>query len=257
MFDLTYHHIMKRLFRFVLPLLFICPIPLNAETAVYRLGISLVSKGINAGTGVYKEESIKYGGADAFRMTMELNTNKFADMMFKMRDTITSVTTLSGCPLHYNKTVNEKNVHNIETADFTSENGNYQVHLLVKNQNGRVISDKRETCDQPVYDMLSMLHFARGIDTSNLTVGKEIKMPLVNGDLVVMQHIIYEGNEIIRDDSGKRHECMRLSVRDYKNGSERETLRVFVTTDSLHIPVRLDIILGAVTVKAVMEKFTE
>lgn len=250
---------MNRLFRYVLPLLFICicPVQVNAETAVYRLGISLVSKGINAGKGVYTEESVKYEGADAFRMTMELNTNKFADMMFKMRDTITSVTTLSGRPIHYVKTVNEKNVHNIETADFTSENGDYQVHLLIKGQNGRVISDKRETCDQPVYDMLSMLHFARSMDTAEMTVGKEIQMPLVNGDMVVMQHIIYEGNETIRDESGKRHECMRLSVRDYKNGSERETLRVFVTTDSLHIPVRLDIILGAVTVKAVMEKYTE
>lgn len=248
---------MKRVSRLLLPALLICCVNVYAETAVYRLGISLISKGISAGTGTYTEETVRYEGSNALKMTMALNTNKFADVAFKMRDTIASVATLSGAPLYYVKTVHEKNVHKTEVADFTSENGKYFVHMNVKGQDGHLISDRREQSDQPVYDMLSMLHYARRIDSSDITVGQEIQMPLVNGDMVVMQHIIYEGNENVRDESGKRHECMRLSVRDYKNGSERETMRVFVTTDSLHIPVRLDIILGAVTVKAVMLKYTE
>lgn len=228
----------------------------QAETVTYRLGLSLGGRGMAAGTGVYSENHTVYNGKDAVQMKMTLTTNKLADIAFKMRDTITSVQTLRGEPIQYCKIVNEKNTHNIETAEFMRSGGKHNVRLLVRNQE-RVIYDRSESWDEPVYDMLSMLRYARGIDATNLSEGDVVKIPMVNGELVVVQHIVFEGRERIKDERGDKTDCLRLSVRDYKKGPERETMKVYVTDDSAHIPVRLDIILGSAVIKAVLNDYTE
>ena len=47
---------------------------------------------------------------------------------------------------------------------------------------------------------------------------------------------------------------MVISIRDYKEGKERETVKAYVTNDSKHTPIQLDIILGTGTsIKAVLK----
>lgn len=74
---------------------------------------------------------------------------------------------------------------------------------------------------------------------------------MVNGDMVVQQYIIYQGMEKIKADDGKKYDCLKISVRDYKYGEERETLKAYVTADG-HVPVQLNIIVGVASIKALL-----
>ena len=245
----------RRIFPFLFPALLMLPGSVSSESLTYRLGLSLVGRGIGAGTCVLSERDILYEGRDAVCMQMTMTTGKLADLVFMMRDTITSVQTPDGIPIHYCKTVNEKSTHNVETADFNFSAEGCGVRLLV-NSNGREVYNRYEIWKGKVYDMLSLLKYARTVNSSGKEAGYVIKLPMVNGEQVVMQHIVYEGNENIRDEAGNRHNCLRLSIRDYKYGSERETLKIYVTDDSEHIPVRLDIILKGITIRAVLAKIS-
>ena len=75
---------------------------------------------------------------------------------------------------------------------------------------------------------------------------------MVNGDLVVDQYLIYEGDKTVKADDRKKYDCMVISVRDRKYGKERETLKAYVTKESPHKPVQLDIIVGVASVRALL-----
>ena len=77
---------------------------------------------------------------------------------------------------------------------------------------------------------------------------------MVNGNQVITQYLVYTGNKTVKADDGNTYDCMVVSVRDYKEGKERETLKAYVTNDSMHKPVQLDIILGVgTTIKALLK----
>ena len=77
---------------------------------------------------------------------------------------------------------------------------------------------------------------------------------MVNGNMVVQQYLVYTGNKKIKADNGRTYDCMVISIRDYKEGKERETVKAYVTNDSRHTPVQLDIILTTgVTIKALLK----
>jgi hypothetical protein len=77
---------------------------------------------------------------------------------------------------------------------------------------------------------------------------------MVNGNMVVQQYLVYTGNKKIKADDGLTYNCMVISIRDYKEGKERETVKAYVTNDPKHTPIQLDIILGAgTTIKALLK----
>ena len=228
---------------------------LAAETVTYSLAFSLGGRGMEAGTATFSETADEYEGNPVIMSRMTMSTNRLTSLVFMLRDTLTSVMTADGLPLHYSKQVNERSRHAVETAGFMHSTSGCDVHLVVR-RDGRVMHDVHENSQETVYDMLSMLHHARYLDANGVGPGDEIlTIPMVNGELVVMQHILFEGTESVTDGDGTAHECLRLSVRDYKYGDERETMKVFVTNDALRIPVRMDIVLGSAAIKAVMKEY--
>ena len=58
----------------------------------------------------------------------------------------------------------------------------------------------------------------------------------------------------IKADNGRTYNCIVVSIKDYKEGKERETVKAYVTNDSQHTPVQLDIKLGVGTsIKALLK----
>ena len=101
---------------------------------------------------------------------------------------------------------------------------------------------------------MSMIAFTQNIDTSDSELGRTETLPMVNGNMVAQQYLVYTGNKKIKADDGRTYECMVISIRDYINGKERETVKAYVTNDSKHSPVQLDIILATGTsIKAMLK----
>lgn len=225
--------------------LFIGIIPAQAQDFSYNLYLNVGFVNISAGQARLHDTDVVYDGRDAVRTELAMKTNSVADRVFELRDTIVSYNTPDGDGIFYSKTVNEGKKHAVETARFTKDSGHFIVNLTAGS------SRSTEWRDERIFDMLSMLDFARGIDTRDREPGYTETLPMVNGDLVVQQYLIYQGMEKIKADDGNKYDCLKISVRDYKYGQERETLKAYVTADG-HVPVQLNIIVGVASIKALL-----
>ncbi len=234
----------------------VCLLNAQNESAEYKLSLSLAGVSIGAGNAAYSESVTTLDGRDAIRLRMIMSTGRAASLFYNLRDTITSYVTPSIVPLVYTKQVHEGGNEAVETAHFVNYDNQFSVRLQIS-RGGLVFIDRNEVRDTQIYDMLSMLKYLRGINEGKMVEGSVIDMPMVNGDMVVMQHIVSEGRVIIKDGCGDRRECIRFSVRDSKDGVERETIKVYVADDSSHIPVRMDIVLGKCIIRALLNNYTK
>ena len=217
------------------------------------LGIGPVK--IPAGSAHLYDTDVIHNGRKAIRTAMEMSTNSMADRFFTLKDTIESFNTADGESLYFRKTVHEGKKHNIETASFSKDKDHFIANLSIINALTRQqISQTTHSRPTRIFDLMSMIAFAQNIDTSDSKPGQTESLPMVNGNMVVQQYLVYTGNKRIKADNGKTYDCMIISIRDYKEGKERETVKAYVTNDSQHTPVQLDIILGTGTsIKALLK----
>ena len=216
----------------VLALLLLGAQYVSASDYRFNLYLGLGPVRISAGTAHLYDTEVLYNGRPAIRTAMEMSTNSTADKVFVLRDTIESFNTRNGESLYFRKTVNEGSKHNVETAVFS----------------------KTEWRPTRIFDLMSMIAFTQGFDTSDSEPGRTESLPMVNGNMVVQQYLVYTGNRKVKADDGHTYDCMVISIRDYKEGKERETVKAYVTNDSKHTPIQLDIILGTGTsIKAVLK----
>ena len=239
----------------VCALLLMGALHVSASDYKFNLYLGVGPVKIPAGTAHLYDTEVMYEGRDAIRTVMEMGTNSTADRVFALRDTIESYNTPGGESLYFRKTVNEGTKHNVETATFSKDREKFIVNLETWNKaSGTRTGHSTEWRDERIFDLLSMIAFTQGIDTQGSQPGRTETLPMVNGNMVVQQYLVYTGNKRIKADDGKTYYCMVISIRDYKEGKERETVKAYVTNDSMHTPVQLDIILTTgVTIKALLK----
>ena len=143
----------------------------------------------------------------------------------------------------------------VETAHYSKDNDRFIVNLDTWDMNTNTRTNhSTEWRPTRIFDIMSMIAFAQNIDTSNRELGSTENLPMVNGNKVVQQYLVYIGNKKIKADDGCTYDCMVISIRDYSKGKERETVKAYVTNDSKHTPVQLDIILSTGTsIKALLK----
>ena len=220
----------------------------SASDYNFNLYLCLGPINISAGTAHLYDTEVIYEGINAVRTAMEMSTSPTADKIFTLRDTLESYNTPKGESLFFKKTVNEGSKHNVETAHFSKDQGRFIVNLNTWDMNtGKRTSHSTEWRPTRIFDLMSMIAFTQKIDTSDSEPGQTETLPMVNGNMVVTQYLVYTGNKKIKADDGRTYDCMIISIRDYKEGKERETVKAYVTNDSKHTPIQLDIILGTGT----------
>lgn len=226
----------------------------NASDYNFNLYLGLGPIKIPAGTARLYDTKVAFNGRNAIRTTMEMSTGSAADKVFLLRDTIESYNTPDGESLYFRKIVHEGKKHNVETAIFSKNENHFIANLTIYNGLGEKTSHSTQWRNTRIFDLLSMIAFTQNIDTSESEPGRTESLPMVNGNMVVEQYLVYTGNKKIKADNGRTYDCMVISVRDYKEGKERETVKAYVTNDSKHTPIQLDIILGAGTsIKALLK----
>lgn len=217
----------------------------NASDYRFNMYLGLGPIKIPAGTAHLYDSEVIFEGKQVIRTAMDINSNPTTDKIFLLRDTIESYNTKEGESLFYKKTINEGNRHNVETAHYSKDNDRFIVNLNTWDMNTKTLKKhSTEWRSTRIFDMMSMIAFAQNIDTSDREPGSTENLPMVNGNKVVQQYMVYTGNKKIKADDGRTYDCMIISIRDYTNGKERETVKAYVTNDSKHTPVLLEIILA-------------
>lgn len=218
------------------------------EELNYQLKFNWKFIWVNVGWAKMTVNNTTYRGQTCFKTDLQSYTNKRADRFFKMRDTLTSITTLALEPLFFRKSAEEGKRYSIDEVHF-----NYHNNKCIVDQSRTLNGETKRKHDETpvcVYDMLSILLQARSYDPTNYKPGTKILFSMATGREVEKQTLIYRGKEVYKAENGIKYRCLVFSLVEYRGEEEKEVITFYVTDDLNHLPVRLDMYLNFGSAKA-------
>ena len=207
----------------------------------------------DAGVARMDMQAVTYQGKPCFRTNLVAATNGMVDFFFKMRDTLTCITTNRLEPLYFRKGAEEGDRYTVDEVWFS-----YKDDKCIANQRrmrrGRDTVRARDESEGCMFDMLSILMQARSFDVDDYTVGQKIIFPMATGTKIEDQTLIYRGKKVFKAEGGVKYRCLVFSLVEYKKGKEKEVITFYITDDKNHLPVRLDLYLNFGSAKAFLKE---
>lgn len=220
------------------------------ERLTYELKFNWKFIWVNAGDAKLELLPVTYQGKPCYRTTLYSISNKTVDMFFKMRDTLTCITTEHLEPMYFRKGAEEGSRYTVDEVHFGYKDGKCLVDQS-RTRPGRRTVYAKDTLDYCVFDMLSILLQARSFDPTSYQKGDKIFFPMATGTKVEEQTLIYRGKKNFKAENGVKYRCLVFSLVEYdKNRKEKEVITFYVTDDKNHLPVRLDLYLNFGSAKA-------
>ena len=219
------------------------------EELTYELKFNWKFIWINAGWAKMTVDTVDYNGRTCLQTDLESYTNKRIDFFFRMRDTLTCITSEDLVPLYFRKGAAEGKRYSVDDVKFSYRNGKCIVdqYRTVNSEKKRENYQELPVC---VYDMLSILLQARSYDASDYVPGDKILFSMATGKDVEKQTLIYRGKETCKVENGMKFRCLVFSLVEYVKGKEKEVITFYITDDRNHLPVRLDMYLNFGSAKA-------
>ena len=225
---------------------------LPGEHLTYELKFNWKFIWVSAGKAQMDLKSTTYQGKPCYKTELLSVSNKKVDLFFKMRDTLTCITTDRLEPLYFRKGAEEGSKYTVDEVRFSYKNNKCIVDQWRKRNDRNAIVSK-DTLDECVYDMLSILLQARSYDPTSYKKGDKIIFPMATGKKVEEQTLIYRGKENFKAENGVKYRCLVFSLVEYEKKKEKEVITFYVTDDKNHLPVRLDLYLNFGSAKAFLE----
>lgn len=218
------------------------------ETLSYELKFNWKFIWINAGWAKMTVNNDTYMGRPCLKTDLQSYTNKKIDFFFKMRDTLTCITSPQLEPLYFRKGAEEGKRYTVDEVKFSYTNGK----CIVDQQRTLYGNTEKHYDESPVcvYDMLSILLQARSYDPTNYKPGLKILFSMATGKAIEKQTLIYRGKENYTAENNVTYRCLVFSLVEYVNNKEKEVITFYVTDDLNHLPVRLDMYLNFGSAKA-------
>lgn len=231
---------------------------LTPSTLHYSLFFNWKFVWIKAGDATLTTHPTTYKGQHAYQSTLLANSSKTADNIFRLRDTLTTIVTPQADPLYFVKHCEEGKDIVYERAWFSrTPEGKHRAKQTKIYADGR-IRESDVTDSRTIYDMVSLLLYARTFDANTLHTGQRLTYPMVTGRRVEEQVLTYLGHETIEKLDGTPADCLVFSLVQPKaidgKTTESEVIRFYISNDDSHTPVQLDLFLKFGVAKA---KLTE
>ena len=211
------------------------------ETLKYALYIGP----IKAGEGRLITRNTTFEGQKVVRMDLLIRTTSAAEKIFSINDTITSYLDAKYLrPVYYRKHSFEGDNHYLERARYTyPATGGCRVAMHKTYRDGHV-RENTENSSAPVYDLVSIMAYARSLNTSGFMAGKRIDYRFVDAADVIDECLIFEGRETVKV-SGVKYDCLVFSfVEPYIEKGKtkyKEVLTLYMTDDEARTIVEMDI----------------
>ena len=253
------YYIMERILYSLLLLMFCCSVCFSqqhykntafrdGEKLEYKLYFNWKFIWLTAGTASMSVTKEHFKNHEAYKCALITRTSDKIDKYFRMRDTLLCYTTTTLLPLYYRKGAREGKRYYVDELIYSYNNGCTVTMRELTSRGER--HEKRQSSKQNIYDMLSIFLRARNFSTTGWKEGYTILFPIADGNGINTARLRYLGKERIKAENGKKYSCLRLAYIETEQGKEKEIVRFFVTDDSRHIPIRLDLFLKFGAAKA-------
>lgn len=210
-----------------------------------------------AGTSSLKTVAEKYNGTDAYKMTLLAQSTGTVRKLFSLNDTLSCYTTKDLVPLAYLKDAFEGKDYTQEHVRYTY-NGQGGVSINTKrHKNGNFRFDETITSNSCMYDMMSVVFYARTLDYTSMKKGDTSKVDFISGKKKVNMIIEYDGIETVDANDDKKYSCIKLvlSIMDDAFSDKKEAMKVYITNDNNRMPVRLDSKLNIGSTRAILKSY--
>lgn len=218
------------------------------EKLEYKLYFNWQFIWLNAGNATMSITEQTYNGKPSYRCALTTRTSAKIDKYFRMRDTLLCNVTKDLIPLYYRKGANEGKRYYVDELMYKYNNGT-QVTMKELTSSGerhqRTFSSKDN-----VYDMMSIFLRARSFSAEGWKPGHTFLFRIADGNGVQTAKLRFRGRSTVKDEAKRSYKCLELSYIEMEDGKEKEIVRFFVTDDSRHIPVRIDLFLKFGSAKA-------
>jgi hypothetical protein len=221
----------------------------SGEFLSYNLYYNWKFVWVKAGTASMYTVATKYKGKNAYRSSLITRGNKRVDDMFVLRDTLLCYSTYDMAPLYFRKGAREGKRYNVDEVYYSYPNGKCHVAMSRLHTDGKLDRSSR-TSDSCIFDMLNIFMRARSFNPTSWKRGAVVNFPLVDGKDVVPAMVKYRGKSNIKADDGHTYRCLELSYIEKDDGKWKEISRFYVSDDSNHVPIRLDMYLRFGSAKA-------
>lgn len=221
----------------------------GGESLQYNLYFNWQFVWVKVGTANMSIKESTYKGKQAYTTSLTTRGNGKADKFFVLRDTLLCHTTRDLVPLYYRKGAKEGKRYYVDELFYTYNNGKCNVTTKALHADGsRTVENLSSS--QNIYDMLSIFLRARNFSSAGWNPGHVVKFNIADGDGMKTAFLKYQGKTTVKADNGKKYSCLKLSYIEPDGKKEKEIVRFFVTDDSHHVPVRLDLFLRFGSAKA-------
>lgn len=241
----------KKIMRNILIILaFLSALPLAAqnETLEYKMYFNWQFIWVTAGTATMTTTTQNYQGKPAYRCALITRSSKKVDKYFMLRDTLLCYTTKDYKPLYYRKGAREGKRYYVDELLYQYGNGVTVTMKELTSSGNR--HQKQQKFKDYVYDMLSIFLRARSFSTEGWKKGHTYVFPIADGNGVKYSKLRFRDRTTVKAEDGKKYKCLELSYLETEDGKDKEIVRFFVTDDSRHIPIRLDLFLKFGSAKA-------
>ncbi len=201
------------------------------------------------GTASFSTVKSTYNKQEAYRGSLITRGNGQMDNIFLMRDTLLCYNTTDLVPLYYRKGAREGSRYNVDEVFYSYPNGKCQVKQHRQRSNG-THSWEQHTFNECIYDMMSMFLRARSFNPKGWKKGYDVDFRIADGNSANPAKLRYLGKEKVKADNGYTYNCLKLSYMEDEGDGYKTIADFFVTDDSNHVPVRIDMHLKVGAAKA-------
>ena len=222
----------------------------SGEFLTYNLYYNWKFVWVKAGTASMSIVQSIYAGKPAYRGSLITRGNSKVDNFFVLRDTLLCYASLDMAPLYYRKGAREGSRYTVDEVFYSYPNNKCQVKQHCLTHDGNHLWDNK-TLDECVYDMMNIFLRARSFNPEGWKHGNEIPFTVAEGDGFIPAILQYNGKTTVKGDNGEKYRCLELAYIERKNGGKpKEIARFYVTDDTNHVPVRIDMNLKFGSAKA-------
>lgn len=209
-----------------------------------------------AGAATLSVKNDVYEGEDAYKVSLAAKLTGAANKIYSLSDTLSSYLTKDIVPLAYSKDAHEDGDYNTERATFKYENGNV-IARNISRRNGNLRYDTTHVSPVCVYDMVSILYYARTLDYGSMKKGDKVSVAGIVGRRKKNMDVVYQGIETVKANDNREYYCLKLSIQMNDDAFENkdEAMKVYLTNDINRIPVRIDSKLKIGSTRVVLKKY--
>lgn len=210
-----------------------------------------------AGSSSLSINNSMYNGKNVYQATLIGRSSGFAKSIISVSDTINAYMTKDIVPLAYTKDAHEGKDHTIERATYTYHPDGKVSVRNINNRNGKLRYDTLHVANSCMYDVLSILYYARTLDYDNMVKGDKATVSFFAGRRKVTMDIEHHGIENMKANDGREYNCIKLVMMMNADAfaDKDEAMKVFITNDLNRIPVRIDSKLKIGSTRVILKEY--